>query len=488
MVLKTPLAAAGEQGHDAASLISAGDRVPARTKLMFSAGTVMDYLSTTLTVSVLWMPFFNIGFGMSPITLGVILMIMRLWDGFNDPIMGNISDNTRTRWGRRRPFMMAGAVLTAVIYPMIWHPPTAWGPNVTAIYITIIGLLLFTASTCWAMPYYSLQMELTPNYDERTRISAWLAFFGKFSNLAGGWMLAIIAGPWFVNAATGKPDIVHGMQSASWFIAALILCFGILPPLFVRERYYEAETSRQAKDPFWQSIRESLHCKPLWYLIGISFFVSLGSASIGTLGQYVNIYFVNSGRLGDASIITGWKATVAVGTGLLSIPLWTWLSEKLDKKIIVSILILGGMGGHALNYFCLRPDMPYLQLIPAVFQSGILGALSLLIPSMKGDIADYDELDTSRRREGSLNSFYSWFLRMSQTCAMGVGGVVLSWSGFDVARIEQPAEVLGRMKMLYLCLPIVIWSVSVFFLWKYPLNRSRMADIRTDLEARRGKI
>jgi GPH family glycoside/pentoside/hexuronide:cation symporter len=338
------------------------------------------------------------------------------------------------------------------------------------------------------MPYYSLQMELTPNYDERTRISAWLAVFGKFANLAGGWTLAIIAGPWFLNAATGKPDIVRGMQSVSWVIAGSILCLGVLPAIFVRERYYEAETSRQAKDPFWQSLKESFHCKPLWQLIGISFFVALGSASIGTLGQYVNIYFVNNGRLGDASIITGWKATVAVVTGLLSIPLWTWLSEKFDKKIIVCVLILGGMGGHALNYFCLRPDMPYLQLIPAVFQSGILGALSLLIPSMKGDIADYDELQTARRREGSLNAFYSWFLRMSQTCAMGAGGLVLALSGFDVVLPEQPPEVLSRMKFLYLGLPIVIWSVSLVFVWRYPLTRVRMAGIRADLEARRGRI
>ncbi len=95
------------------------------------------------------MPFFNIGMGLSPILLGGILMIMRLWDGFNDPIMGNISDNTRTRWGRRRPFMVIGAIATALIYPLLWRPPTQYGHGVTAIYITVLGLLLFTASTCW---------------------------------------------------------------------------------------------------------------------------------------------------------------------------------------------------------------------------------------------------------------------------------------------------------------------------------------------------
>lgn len=468
--------------------IAKADKVPARQKLFFSLGGFTDYLSTTLTVSVLWMPFFNIGMGLNPILLGGILMIMRLWDGFNDPIMGNISDNTRTRWGRRRPFMVIGAIATALIYPLLWRPPTQYGHGVTAIYITVLGLLLFTASTCWAMPYYSLQMELTPSYDERTRISAWMAFVAKFANLLGGWTLAFVAGPLFINAATGKPDIVAGMQTTSWVIALLILGFGLLPPIFVKERYYETETSKQSKDPFFKSLKESFFCKPLWLLIGISFFVSLGSASIGTLGQYVNIYYVNNGDLGTATVITGLKSTVAVVAGILSIPLWTWLSERLDKKFIVGILLLGGMGGHALNYFCLDPARPYLQLIPAVFQSGILGAMSLMIPSMKADIADYDELGTHRRREGSLNSFYSWFLRMSQTCAMGAGGVVLALTGFDVAVLRQPPEVLERMKYVYLLLPLAIWGISLAFIANYPLTRKRMKAIRDDLEARRGSI
>ena len=97
--------------------IAASDRIPLLQKIMFSAGGTMDYVAANFSTSVLWMPYFNIGLGIDPALLGIVLMILRGWDAFVDPVMGNFSDNTRTRWGRRRPFMVVGAILTATIFP-----------------------------------------------------------------------------------------------------------------------------------------------------------------------------------------------------------------------------------------------------------------------------------------------------------------------------------------------------------------------------------
>lgn len=448
----------------------------------------MDVLCTQLVLSVFWMPFFNIGMGISPVTLGFILMTMRLWDGFNDPIMGVIADNARTRWGRRRPFMLIGAILSALMFPVLWLVPESATQSYKAIYLTVTGLLFFTCTTCWAMPYYSMQMELTPNYDERTRISAWLAFFSKFAGLLAGWSLALVTSSWFANPETGKPDIIAGVRACSWAFALAILLFGLLPALFVRERYYESEVKFQAKDAFWASIKESAKCRPLWNLIGICFFLVLGTTSVISLSQYVNIYYVNGGDIGKAAMIGGWKATTTTILGIATIPLWSWLSERLDKKIIVMILLGVSAFGHLLNMVFLIPGQPYFQLIPAAFESCAIGAVWLILPSMKADIADYDELNTSKRREGSLNAFYSWFLRMAGSCALGLGGIVLESSGFVAAKVEQDPQVLERMKWLYIGIPVAIWSLSFVFIAKYPLNRKTMTEIRGSLEARRGRI
>ena len=133
--------------------------------------------------------------------------------------------------------------------------------------------------------------------------------------------------------------------------------------------------------------------------------------------------------------------------------------------------------------------MPYLQIIPGIFESCAISAVWLFVPSMKADIADYDEVQTTRRREGALNAFFSWFIKAALACSMGLGGLVLQFSGFDVKLAhEQPARVLHTMLLLYVALPLIIWGCGLVFVWLYPLDRKKMAVIRTDLETRRGKI
>ncbi len=468
--------------------IPEADRIPFWQKIAFAIGGKMDYFATYITLNMLWMPYFNIGLKVNPGLLALCLMILRAWDAISDPVMGNISDNARTRWGRRRPFIFVGAILTAAVYPFLWRPPAGWDEMGIFFYLLFVGWLFYTSFTCWSMPYNALQMELTPNYDERTRLAAWMAFFGKVMTLIGGWTMAIVTGPWFTNPETGEADIVHGVRTCSWFLLVLIMIFGIIPALFVKERYYKKEASHQARDPLWQSVKESFRCKPLWFLIGTTFFLTLGNSSVTSLGQYVNIYLVNGGKIADASIVDGWRHTTIVIVGLLSLPVLTWLSQKFDKKILVAAVLISGMVGHLLYYFCLNPQLPYLQLIPAALQAGCISAFWLFMPSMKADVADYDELDTRRRREGSLNAFYSWFLKVSHTLALGAGGLMLEVSGFDVLLAQQPMDVLLRMKWMFILTPVVIWMIALGLILLYPLTRHHLEDIRGQLEDRRGKI
>ncbi|MGE9293617.1 MAG: MFS transporter [Puniceicoccales bacterium] len=469
--------------------VKESDRIPAPQKAAFSMGYGVDYLASGLTMGILWMPFFNIGLGISPSVLAVIMMVLRGWDAITDPVMGNVSDNTRTRWGRRRPYIGIGALLTAVLYLCLWRLPE--GMSLTHQYLALggLGIAFYTCFTVWSVPYYSLQMELTPSYDERTRLAAWVAIVGKLVYLGGGWVMAFATCSLFADAVTGEADFVKGMRATSWIIAAVIVVMGLLPTLFVRERYYAATVKSGHRTRLIQSIRESLHCKPLWYLIGITFFLILGSSIANTLGQYMSIYVLYEGKLDSASILNGWRSTGVMVVGICGIPLWAWLSERLDKKIIVTIMLAGSVFGHLLNLVCLSPERPYLWLVSAVFEAGAIGAVWMFIPSMKGDVADYDEIDTNTRREGSLNAFYSWFAKVGGTIGAGLGGFVLDLSGFDSALGGgQPDDVLFRMKWLYIILPLVLWSCTLYFIWRYPLDRQKMKNIRDELETRRGSV
>jgi GPH family glycoside/pentoside/hexuronide:cation symporter len=533
--LPRPAAEAGSGGRG----ISAGDRIPQLQKLLFAAGVIAAHVPS-LMFNNLWMPVFNIGFGVNPVVLGGILMIMRAWDAFTDPVIGNLSDNTRTRWGRRRPLLFLGAITTALICPLFWNPPrfvldgTSWlsglavglpfwrgldpGEQMMAVYLTLIGLMFFTSFTVWSMPFYSMQMELTPNYDERTRLAAWMTFFSKFAALGASWVLVLVMGvgalalgdpsiyegkpSWFAGFLSGlqplisslanpQPDekpIVVGVRLVSWGIAACILVFGLLPALFVKERYYKAETRNQRKDPFWKSLGESFRCKPLWGLIAIDFFLILGNSSVMALAQYVNFYYVFDGDIARASVVSGLRGSVVVVFGIALIPVATWLTERFDKRSVVMGMLGFSMVGHLLNYVFMTPEHPYWQILPAVFESSAVASVFLLLPSMKADVADWDELHTGLRREGALNAFFSWFVKAALTAAMGLSGVLLQFSGFDAKLGAQPPEVSNRMFLIYLVFPLVIWSLSLVAAWFYPMNRAKCLQIRADLEARRGVI
>lgn len=499
-------------------VIAPEDRIPLRQKLAFAFGVNMDIIATSLTLIALWLPVFNIGLGMSPVVLSVILIIVRIWDAFTDPIMGNISDNARTRWGRRRPFMVVGAVTTALIYPLFWHLPSGWGDTARAVGLTLVGLLFFTSYTLWAMPYYALQLELTPNYDERTRLAAWGSAFAKIGYFLMGWIFALVllagmvangdpqafAGKsdvvrrllesvqpffiWLAAPATGENAAVVGMRVVCWFLRIAMLIFALVPAFFVKERYYQTEARQQAKTPFFASLKESFRCKPLWQLIGMTFFLLIGSASIGGLSQYVNFYHVCGGDLAKGAVIAGWKSTVIIVSGFLSIPLLTWLSERFDKRAIVLAMLSFTVLGHLANYVLMTPEHPYWQIYSGVVEAVAIAAIWLFMPALKSDVVDWDEFHTAKRREGALNAFYSWFVKAALTLSLGLGGVALEWSGFDAKLSQQSGEVVDRMFQIFIWLPIAFWIAAIVFAWFYPLGRVASAEIRQALEVRRGRI
>lgn len=467
--------------------IPPGDRVPLKQKLAYAAGGSVDWF-TGGSLGALWMPVFNLGFGISPGLLGLVAMIHRIWDAVTDPVIGNISDNARTRWGRRRPFIVAGAILAALIMPMMWRLSPDWSETTMLVYIAVVGILLYTSTTIWAMPYNSLMLEMTPNYDERTRVAAYRTVFTKLGVLVGSWLLPFASSRVFADPASGEPDLVRGVQVISIGLAVLTVGLGILPAIFVPERYYEKEASKQEREPLLRGLRDSFRLRPLWMLIAIVVFQVFGNGLTSALGFYVNLYYISGGKLANASVIEGLKGTTAFVVGLAAIPFWTWVCERLDKKWTLMIIVASGFIASGLSIVCLTPANPYLQIIPAVFYASVTASIWLLLPSMLADIVDIDELATRRRREGNINAVFSWFLKMSMTLSVGLSGFVLEWTGFDVKASGQPDAVLQRMLLLYILLPAAFWTVAVTLIAFYPINRKRSAEIRCQLEARRGAV
>lgn len=469
--------------------IAPEDRVPLGQKLAYGAGGMVENLAGNITKQ-MFNPVFNIGLGISPATISIVLMVYRLWDAFADLGTGNLSDNTRTRWGRRRPYIIVGGILTGIFLPVLWRASPSWSHGWIVAYMILAGMLLYTAFAIWGMPYYSLGMEMTPDYNERTRILAFRAAFGQVTNIAGGWLLALTSLPVFINPQTGKVDVVQGMQMMSWVMGAVIIVLAVLPGFFVKERYYQKEARTQRKSKLLESLRETLKCRPFLYLMAVYVLQTVGSSMVSSLGLYINIYYINDGDIQKAAVIQGLKSTAGFLPGLIGIPIWTWISERFGKTKALGLTVAMGFVSNILVYFCYTPAYPYLQILPQIFLSAFGAAIWMLIPSMQADVADYDELHTAERREGSFSSVSSWIFKVSMTMTTGLSGFLIVWSGFDIAKYgsHQPEAVLRNMLHWYVFLPFGLWIMALIALRFYPLDPQRMAAIRSELEQRRGRV
>ena len=436
------------------STVPVKDRVPFWRKVAYGLGGPVEGMAAWVPQGNLT-PVFNIGFGVNPALLGLVLMVWRAWDACTDLYMGNTSDNARTPWGRRRPFIVVGALLTGLTMPLIWWAPAGMVEWKTVAWLIATGMIFYTCFSIWAMPYYSLQLEMSADYNERTNISSYRAYAQLLMSLGGGWILALAARPLFSTHPDGSPDLVNGMRHIVFGLALLTIVLGVLPGIFVKERYYAKDTSKQPKENIWTGLKQTLSTRPFLYIVAIVFFETFGFSLIGTLGFYLNAYYACRGNIVLATTIAGVSSSMLFAPNLLAIPFCTWMANKFGKKIMLYIIVMSAMAGTLSMFIFITPNNPWLQLIPLLFIGPTGLGLWLIVPSMQADVADYDELIT----------------------------------GFNVSHgAHQPLQVLSNLKHIYIGIPLVFLTVCLFAISRYELTHERMLEIRRQLEARRGVI
>ena len=479
--------------NQAQPLVALEDRVPFGKKLAYALGGPVDILSVWVLVSIAY-PLFNMEMQMRPLYVSIILMSLRLWDGIIDPIMGWISDNTRTKWGRRRPFIFVGAILSAITYPLIWWAPAGLTPEQNMFWVIGFGMLFYTCFTIWAMPYQSLLMEMTPDYNERTRVAEVRGYFQALAGFINGWVWWITLRPIFHVASPETGEMVastaNGMRYISLYIAAAILLLGIIPAIFVKERYYESNlTRKQKKINLFTSLKETLTNGPFLILCFFTLLFLLGTAIFDSYGRYVGTYFVLGGNWDIAAKFAGYGTVVYTLFSLSFIPLFRWLSERIGKIKCLSIAVSMVLFSACTTWWTFNPNYPYVMLLNTVFIGAGYAGLWLMIPSMQIDVVDMDELKTGERREGSFASIFSWILKFSFCVGFLISGPLLEFTGFDAAlEGAQPDAVYRNMRIGYIAIPVTALVLALVLLKFFPITQQKAAEIREQLEARRGKV
>ena len=424
----------------------------------------------TNALNYLAFPIYNMGLGVDPRLLGWALGLPRIWDAISDPLMGNISDNTHSRWGRRRPYIFIGAILCAIMFVLIWSPPVSW--SVTAIGWYFMGLvfLYYTAYTIFMVPWGALGLGLTTDYDERTRVQAYRTVFQAVGGLGLGAM-------WFLSLKWGGGNDVVGVRYVGWAFGALILVCGVLPAIFCRE----SSTPDQEKMKFWPAIAATFSNKVFLLLISITVCVMLGIFMVNTFAVYINTYYVFGGNKEGVATLNMYANFAFQGAGIALVPVIAAMATRIGKKVTLIGGLLLVVVAYGTSWFFYTPKNPYLQLITLALAAPGLSCMWTLAGSMIADICDLDELKTGRRREGMFGASYSWACKAGISLTMILSGYMLTWSGYDADVKVQPESVITNMRLLYMLVPMGFVGLAAVLVAFYPLSEKRILDVQAEL-------
>ena len=473
------------------------DRIPFQQKLIYGLGAfVNNLLAAAIGGMVIVL---NLGLGMNPALVGLVSALPRLTDALTDPLMGYISDNTESRWGRRRPYIFVGAIAVGVIFALLWQLPLGKSEAFYFWYFLAGSVIFYLSYTMFATPWVAMGYELTPDYHERTRLMGVQNFVGQLAYVIAPWFLLIMQSErWF-------DDMVDGAAGLAIIIAVVVMIIGVMPAIFLRERFkaIAAAEAREKSAPaesaggvMWRSILDffsgfakTLRFKPFLKLCAATFLVFNGFMLIASFQFYVIIYYVFGGDTVLGAEYAGYSGTLGAISTFCVIVFVTWLGTKIGKRRAFFVTTGVSMAGYALKWVCYNPDIPWLLLLPAPLMAFGLGGLFTLMPSMIADVVDADELNTHERREGMYGSIFWWVVKLGMAAALAAGGFLLNATGFDVALGgEQAARTIVLMRLFDAFVPFAASGIAIWAIVTYSITEEKAHEVRLQLEARRGNV
>jgi GPH family glycoside/pentoside/hexuronide:cation symporter len=467
------------------------DRVPLGQKAAFGTGNlVVNLLPGALGV---FQFFLLTAFGIDPFLAGLLGGLPRLLDALTDPIMGYITDNTKSRFGRRRPYIFIGAILSGIMFALLWQMNPENSQMYNFWYFLILSFIFIIANTIFATPYIGLGYEMTPDYNERTRLMASAQIFGQVACMIVPWFWVLIA----------NPDLFEtqavGVRRLSMVVGGLCMVLGILPALLCKEVNQENLTNRD--DLTLKNISKNFKSLlknmvlifkniPFVRLCGATFLVFNGFQLVASFSYFIILFYMFDGDYADAGTWPAWFSTVsALFTAFLIIPIITWMSNRWGKRNAFIISTFISIIGYGLKWWGFSPGNPWLMFMPVPLMVFGIGGLFTLMMSMTADVCDLDELKNGMpRKEGTFGAIYWWMVKLGQALALVLGGLVLKLVGFDQNAAVQTAETLTRLRLADILIPAVTAGLAILVMWKYDLTEDRAREIKETLIKRRGEL
>ena len=426
--------------------------------------------------------------GFAALLWGIIQFVPRIFDAITDPIMGFISDNTKSKWGRRRQYVLIGAIIMGLAYVAMWQLYKDDGVVYNFIYFLSWSLVFYLGLTIFSVPYVAMGYEIGEDFHERTEIMAVAQFIGQWAWVIAPWFWVILYDPsWFPEGAD------QGVRDLSIWVAIPCTIFALIPAIFLKGKStLDRDDFLPISAPYvirsikgiFTSAFEAFKIKQFRQIAGATFLIF---NSFNVIAAYTFLIIVHYLFNSDPASAGNWPAmhgsVGALVTTFLVIPIITRMSKVMGKKkaFIVSQLI--SIIGYVLFWFLFVPGKPYLFLFALPFHSFGIGSLFTIMMSMTADVCDLDELQTGKRREGVLGAVYWWMVKLGFGIAALLGGFILSVVGFDAENVTESA--VTGMRMFYTLLPIAGVIGAILMMKSYDITEEKAQEIKAKLEERK---
>lgn len=444
------------------------EKLTRRQKIIYGIGDIGFSLTGTI-IGAYFAIFLTDVVGINPAIAAVAIFVGRTWDYVNDPLFGHLSDRTRTRWGRRRPFLLVGALPYAIAFALMWWRPPLQSDHSLAIYYAIIYVFYDAAATFVYMPYYALTPELTSDYDERTSLTTTRMFFSILGGLVAFTIPMMIIG--VLSSANAQRVLLMGV------IFAVISAIPLLIVFFkTKER---SDYLLQEQPSLRQSIRAAWGNKPFIFGMFIFLFTWVSFDILQTILLFFIKYVLR--QEANSDLIMG----VIFVTAICALPIWNYASRRLNKRLAYIV----GIAFWAVVQLVLVTIQPSIGLGPILFLcvlAGIgVGAAHVLPWSIIPDAIEWGELKIGERHEGMFYSLITLSQKVASSIAIPLALLVLSGTGYIPNSLEQPASAILGIRIVAGPIPAALLCIGILFAALYPLGRDSYTHITQELEIQR---
>jgi len=406
--------------------------------------------------------------GLSPALVAVILFFGRSWDWINDPIIGHLSDRTRTRWGRRRPFLLFGAIPFGLSFILLWLSPN-FSETGLVIYYTLGYIVYEALATTVYMPYYSLTPELTEDYDERTQLTSFRMFFNIIGSLTAYVFPMLVIGS--MVPENTKRVLLMGVIAGAIAATPLLLVF-----LGTKEK---KEYMIEKRPKLIPSLKAALKNRPFVFAAGIYLLTWMTIVVVETnLLIYIK-YIIQ--RENQSTII---MASIFV-TAILALPIWNWAAKHWNKRLAY-IMGVAFWAVVMMVLILVTPETPFWVIMILCVMAGMGVSAAQVLPwSIIPDAIEWDEWKTFERHEGMFYSLITLLGKIANSIAVPLSLMVLEVTGYLSGSVVQPDSAMMGIRLVIGPIPAILLTGGIVFAIFYPLSREQHHKIVEELRLRR---